>query len=434
MSLGVSPQHELLTELIVALARVPRGLQPREQSLHRAIAADLKIAEFDPLDCEFSEPWLREKPSILAEISQEHWRSNGDTVERIELLAAEIVDGKKIPDSWENTKQVMFDVKERIIPSVIQSGANELDAIKTAIEGRFVSPGPSGAPTRGRPDVLPTGRNFYSVDVRAVPTEIAWNLGFKSAERLIERYYMEEGDWLTSTVITAWGTSNMRTGGDDIAQAMALLGVRPVWEQASGRVTGFEIISPTELKRPRVDVTFRISGFFRDAFPHQMNLFDSAVRAVAKLDEPASTNPLAARVKLQEQELIVAGQSESEAFRQATFRVFGSKPGAYGAGLQALIDEGIWQDKSDFAAAYLEWGSYAYGSDTTGEKKQELMKYQLRNVEAIVQNQDNREHDILDSDDYYQFEGGLSATIETLRNQAPKIYHNDHSRPRTTSY
>ena len=426
---GESPQQELLTELVVALARVPRGTRPGEQSIQRAIVADLGITEFDPLDCDFSETWQQMKPKILAEISPDPWRTCGDTVERVELLAARIVVGKEIPKNWVNTKQVMTEIKDRLIPSVIESGDKELEAIKIAIEGGFVPPGPSGAPTRGRPEVLPTGRNFYSVDVRAIPTEIAWNLGYKSAERLIERYYLEEGEWLTSTVITAWGTSNMRTGGDDIAQAMALLGVRPVWEQGSGRVTGFEIISATELGRPRVDVTIRISGFFRDAFPHQMNLFDSAVKAVAKLDEPASTNPLATRVKIQEQKLKVAGHSELDAFRQATFRVFGSKPGAYGAGLQALIDEGIWQDKADFANAFLEWGSYAYGSDTAGEKNQELMEYQLRNVEAIVQNQDNREHDILDSDDYYQFEGGLSATIETLRNQPPKIYHNDHSRP-----
>ena len=426
---GVSPQDNLLIELVVALARVPRGSLPCEQSIHRAIVADLEIVNFDPLDCEFSETWQREKQEILLDISKDQWRTNGDTVERIEFLAAKFVAGQKIPKDWKNTKQVMTEVKDRLIPSVIQSGAKELEAIKVAIEGGFVPPGPSGAPTRGRPDVLPTGRNFYSIDVRAVPTEIAWNLGFKSAERLIERFYLEEGEWLTSTVITAWGTSNMRTGGDDIAQAMALLGVRPVWEKGSGRVTGFEIISAAELERPRVDVTIRISGFFRDAFPHQMNLFDSAVKAIAKLDEPALTNPIAARVKLQEQEYRAAGQSKQDAFRQATFRVFGSKPGAYGAGLQALIDEGIWQDKSDFANAYLAWGSYAYGSDTAGKKSQKLMENQLQNVEAIIQNQDNREHDILDSDDYYQFEGGLSATIETLRNQAPKIYHNDHSRP-----
>ena len=426
---GTSPPHDLMTELIVALARVPRGSQPSQQSFHRAIVTDLGLDEFDPLDCEFSEPWLGEKPKILMDISDDQWRTYGDTVERVELLAAKIVDGQKFPKNWTNTKHVFAEITEHLTPSVIQSGKKELDAIQVAIEGGFIPPGPSGAPTRGRPDVLPTGRNFYSVDVRAVPTEIAWNLGLKSANQLIERYYIEEGEWLTSTVITAWGTSNMRTGGDDIAQAMALLGVKPVWERGSGRVTGFEIISASDLGRPRVDVTIRVSGFFRDAFPHQMNLFDSAVKAVAKLNEPESTNPIAARVKIQEKEYISSGLSSEEAFRQATFRVFGSKPGAYGAGLQALIDEGIWQDKSDLANAYLKWGSYAYGSDTTGEKNQQLLEYRLRSVEAIVQNQDNREHDILDSDDYYQFEGGLSATIETLRNQAPKIFHNDHSRP-----
>jgi len=175
-------------------------------------------------------------------------------------------------------------------------GPAEINGVLTALDGRFLDPGPSGAPTRGRPDVLPTGRNFYSVDTRTVPTPAAWTLGWKSAQLLVETYAQEHGDYPTRLALSCWGTANMRTGGDDIAQALALMGVRPQWDSASRRVTGFEILPADMLDRPRVDVTLRISGFFRDAFPNLIDLVDSAARAVAALDEPAEINPLAANV------------------------------------------------------------------------------------------------------------------------------------------
>ncbi|MEP3275191.1 MAG: cobaltochelatase subunit CobN [Stappiaceae bacterium] len=427
--LGKSPTGDELTETVVALARVPRGAKPTDASLQRALAADLRLEAFDPLDCDMAAPWSGTRPEMLASISSDPWRSAGDTVERLELLALNIVASGDVQESWPHTRQVMAEVEQRLQPAIEHSGALELQAVRDALDGRFVAPGPSGAPTRGRPDVLPTGRNFYSVDVRAVPTEIAWRLGWQSAAGLVERYYMDEGEWPTSMALTAWGTSNMRTGGDDIAQALALIGAKPIWEKGSGRVTGYEIIPLAELSRPRIDVTLRISGFFRDAFPHQIDLFDSAVTAVAALDEPEDANPIAARVKQQTAELVASGVSKEQASRRATYRVFGSKPGAYGAGLQALIDEGIWSERQDFANAFLEWGSYAYGGGAEGQRDRELFEKRLSGVDAVVQNQDNREHDLLDSDDYYQFEGGLSASVETLRGDAPKVYHNDHSRP-----
>jgi len=260
---------------------------------------------------------------------------------------------------------------------------------------------------------LPTGRNFYSVDSRAVPTPTAWALGWKSANLLIEKHLQTHGDWPRTMLLTAWGTANMRTGGDDVAQAMALMGVKPKWDNANRRVTGFEILPQGVLGRPRVDVTLRISGFFRDAFPQLISLFDSAARAVQALDEPEDLNPAAARASAD----------------GATPRVYGAKPGAYGAGLQAMIDERLWADKADLAEAYLTWGSYAYGAGEEGRADRAGFEARLRQTEAIVQNQDNREHDILDSDDYYQFEGGAAAAVSTLQGQDRPIYHNDHSRP-----
>jgi cobaltochelatase CobN len=230
--------------------------------------------------------------------------------------------------------------------------------------------------------------------------------------------------------ISAWGTANMRTGGDDIAQALALMGVQPTWEVSSRRVTGFEVLPLSVLDRPRVDVTLRISGFFRDAFPAQIDLFDSAVRAVAALDEPEAENPLAARVKSEQAALEAKGVDAKTAARRAGYRVFGSKPGAYGAGLQALIDERGWDSEADLARAYVAWGGYAYGAGAAGAAEHGLFETRLAGIEAVVQNQDNREHDLLDSDDYYQFEGGLAVAVRTLSDgNAPRVYHNDHSRP-----
>jgi cobaltochelatase CobN len=361
------------------------------------------------LDCDLAAT-AAEKPKLLQ--GEEIWRTNGDTVERLEQLSQRLLDCEESPPG-PMSQAVLKEITHHILPTIRQCGTAEGSALLTALSGRFVPPGPSGAPTRGRLDVLPTGRNFYSVDSRAVPTPTAWALGWKSANLLIEKHLQDHGDWPRTMLITAWGTANMRTGGDDIAQALALMGVKPTWDSANRRVTGFEVLPQSILGRPRVDVTLRISGFFRDAFPQLIALVDSASRAVQDLDEPADLNPAAARTK--------AGEDQT--------RVFGSKPGAYGAGLQALIDERIWADKSDFAEAYLEWGSYAYGSGADGRKDRKAFEARLSQTEAVVQNQDNREHDILDSDDYYQFEGGAAAAISTLQGQDRPIYHNDHSRP-----
>ncbi|MDB5560575.1 MAG: hydrogenobyrinic acid a,c-diamide cobaltochelatase, partial [Enterovirga sp.] len=223
--------------------------------------------------------------------------------------------------------------------------------------------------------------------------------------------------------------ANMRTGGDDIAQALALIGAQAVWEPGSGRDTGFQVVDVRTLRRPRIDVTLRVSGLFRDAFPLQIDLFDSAVRAVAALDETEADNPIAAHVRAEADKLQAAGASAGTALKRAATRVFGSKPGAYGAGLQALIDEGGWDSRADFAAAYLAWGGFAYGGGQEGDDAADLLTGNLARADAVVQAQDNREHDILDSDDYYQFMGGLSATVETIKGAAPRVFHLDTSRP-----
>jgi cobalamin biosynthesis Mg chelatase CobN len=453
---GQSPAGGLERDLIVALARVPRGENGAgEASLIRALADDLKLA-FDPLSAKLGEPWtgppLTPHPSSPARGEVDLWhglapedtlppagrdgegvatpRTTGDVVEHLESLAAALVDGTiACPPDWAATRAVLATVETVIRPRLRVSGPSEIKALLDGLDGKFVAPGPSGAPSRGRLDVLPTGRNFYSVDNRAVPTPTAWELGRKSAENLLVRHLQDHGIPLRSLALSAWGTANMRTGGDDIAQALAFIGARPVWDPGSLRVSGYEIIPLARLGRPRVDVTLKISGFFRDAFPAQIALFDRAVRAVGALDEPAEENPIAARMRTDALGLIAGGASEAQAAQQAGYRIFGSKPGAYGAGLQGLMDSGKWQGKADLAEAFLKWGQYAYGARDAGVPDRARFAARLSDIEAVVHNQDNREHDLLDSDDYYQFEGGLAVTAETLTGQRPAAYHNDHSRP-----
>ena len=430
---GRSPEGGALHDLLVALVRLPRGEDAgASASLTRALARDLGLDGFDPLDCDLGERWTGPRPEALGRAleAEAAWRSAGDTVERIEALALALVAGRRrCPARWARTRAVLDEVRERIRPAIERCGEAEIRGVLTALDGRFLEPGPSGAPTRGRPEVLPTGRNFYSVDTRSVPTAVAWRLGWKSAALLVERHRQEHGEWPRRMALSAWGTSNMRTGGDDIAQALALMGVRPKWEPGSGRVTGFEILPRGLLDRPRVDVTLRVSGFFRDAFPAQIALLDAAVRAVARLEEPERDNPLAAAWRADVARLAGAGVARADAERRAGYRVFGSRPGAYGAGLQALIDERGWREEADLARAWILWGGYAYGAGTEGAAEHALFERRLGGVEAVVHNQDNREHDLLDSDDYYQFEGGMSAAVHHVSGTRPVVWHNDHSRP-----
>ena len=315
---------------------------------------------------------------------------------------------------------------QTLLPS-LQQTSQELTHLLHGLNGGYVPSGPAGAPTRNRPDVLPTGRNFYSVDIRAIPTESAWDVGRKAAEVLIEDYVQQNGDYPRTLGLSVWGTSTMRTGGDDMAEALALLGVMPVWDGPSRRVVDFEILPLSLLGRPRVDVTLRISGFFRDGFPNLIDLFDQAVAAVATLDEPDEQNPLAARVRQETTTWMAKGLTQAQAQTRSRFRIFGSKPGAYGAGLQGLIDAQNWTTDADLARAYVNWSSYAYGRNAAGRSAPEAFQQRLAQMQIVLHNQDNREHDLLDSDDYYQFQGGLTAAVRVAQGKNPQTYFGDHA-------
>ncbi|MGE8408760.1 MAG: cobaltochelatase subunit CobN [Pseudomonas sp.] len=433
---GESPVGRLRIDTLQALLRVARGDgRGANGSLPRVLAKALELG-FDPLDCDLGAPWSGPRPQLLAELCREPWRSHGDTRERLELLAARLIettlaDTLDLPDEpqWEPVRLVLDGLRSQVAPQLDACGAAEMHGVLAALDGRFVPAGPSGAPSRGRLDVLPTGRNFYTVDVRNLPTATAWRLGFTSASLILERHLQDHGDHLRQLGLSVWGTATMRTGGDDIAQAMALMGVRPVWAAGSQRVDDFEILPLSLLDRPRVDVTLRVSGFFRDAFGNLIKLFDAAVQAVAALDEPDELNPLAARVRAEQAELLASGMDAQQAQRQAGWRIFGSKPGAYGAGVQNAIDGRLWHSREDLAEAYLNHGGYAYGGADDGTEARDHFARRLSQVQAVLQNQDNHEHDLLDSNDYYQFQGGMLAAVESLGGAPAASYHGDHSQP-----
>jgi cobaltochelatase CobN len=312
-----------------------------------------------------------------------------------------------------------------VIPRLLRT-TDELTRTLRGLAGRFVPAGPSGAPTRGMARILPTGRNFYSVDIHTIPTETAWRVGVQAGDRLIEKYRAEnDGEYPRSVGIVVWGTSTMRTHGDDIAEILHLMGVRPVWVPESRRLKDVELVPLEELGRPRIDVTVRISGFFRDAFPNVVALIDRAVELVAEAAEPDDANYLRRHVRREESALLARGQDPAE----ARYRVFGSKPGSYGAGLLNLIDERNWKTDADLAEVYIAWGSYAYTAKSHGVAAAEPFKRRLGQVAVAVQNQDNREHDIFDSDDYFQFHGGMIAAIRSLTGENPAAYFGDTANP-----
>lgn len=435
---GELPAADKIPETLIALVRLPRGEQAEDQGILHTLSDDLGLlsaddCRFDPLNIDAGAGWRGKRPAQLAAISADQWRTAADTRERLEQLALALVtaliETNTLPQNLPATRQLLGHIQASLIPALQSSATNELKSIVNALNGGFVPPGPSGAPSRGRLDTLPTGRNFYSLDARSIPTKAAWQLGQQSAEQLILKHLQEKGDYPQKLGISVWGTATMRTGGDDIAQALALMGVQPVWMPGSNRVIDIEIIPGFQLDRPRVDVTLRISGFFRDAFPNVARLFDSAVQALADYQEPGDSNIMRQNMLRDAEIMIDNGITPADAHSQSRLRIFGAKPGSYGAGLQGLIDQRLWNDKADLAQAYVNWGGYSYSKAHFGKAAFSAFRQRLSTIEAVVQNQDNREHDLLDSDDYYQFQGGMANAVEVLSGEQPAVYHGDHSNP-----
>jgi cobaltochelatase CobN len=441
--LGQIPQGESLVSTLASLTRLANvGVPGLQQSLAAVFDLDLPTLVREPGSRAAACPRLEALAGRLLV-------SNADLIEALDALALQLLrmisatgfDGSQIgfvikqllalPQHDESLKalvQVLEFVCQWLVPALNQSD-DEICNLLRALEGRYVPAGPSGAPTRGMAHILPTGRNFYAVDPNTLPSQAAWQVGQGLAEQVVQRYLKETGRYPETVSITAWGTSAMRTHGDDIAEVLALMGVRPVWQPENRRVIGVEVIPLAELGRPRIDVTTRISGFFRDAFPNAIDLLDNATALVVALDEPLESNFIRKHFLCEVDEHLAAGLELAEAERLSRFRVFGSKPGTYGAGILPLIQEKNWTSQEHFATAYINWGGYAYGRGEYGVDARPQFTQRLAATEVAVQNQDNREHDIFDSDDYMQFHGGLIATVKTASGKQPKRYFGDSQNP-----
>nr|WP_183345946.1 cobaltochelatase subunit CobN [Conexibacter arvalis] len=466
--LGAVPSGPQLRGLVSALLRLGSG---SVLGLRRAVGLAYGLDE-EALVAAPGEAFAGEVPEALVSRFRGPAASNGDLVDRLEAAQMALLDGlaargwsadavsevvarvlgvgaageddaerRGEPDGAQDAGAARAEAPgtavevirtlrfacEEVLPRVART-TEELDNVIAALNGRHVPAGPSGAPTRGRIDVLPSGRNFYSVDPRALPSELSWGVGVKLADALLDRHRRDHGELPRTVGLVAWGTAAMRTQGDDVAEILALLGVRPTWHPESQRVTGIEVIPIAELGRPRIDVTVRISGFFRDAFPHLVNLIDDAVAAVATLDEADEDNFVAAHARA-DAERLAADLGSDAAWRRATTRIFGSKPGTYGAGLLQLLETRDWRDDADLAEVYEAWGGYAYGRGLDGAPAREAMREAFARIDVAVKNVDSREHDILDSDDYYQYHGGMVATVRALTGRAPAAYLGDSSDP-----
>lgn len=426
---GQCPEGRQLRDLIGAIARFSSY---NKLGLIEAIKTDLETTKISSLSNPLSTKKTNQEISTLLKRGGQN-PENKEDKDYLENIANELIEriikGEKTAEIklGKNTEKSLNWIENKLLPN-LRKTEQEISNLIRGLEGKYIPSGSSGAPTRGRADVLPTGRNFYSVDIRAIPTETAWEVGRKAAEAIIERYTQENGEYPQTLAISVWGTSTMRTGGDDIAQIMALMGVKPVWDGVSRRVVDYEILPLSVLGRPRIDVTVRVSGFFRDGFPNILELLYKITLHLSTLREEKEGNPLALQVEKDTQYWLAQGLEENQAQERASYRLFGSKPGAYGAGLQGLIESQNWENDEDLAKAYLNWSSYAY-TGSKGVSMPEVFEQRLKQLEIVLHNQDNREHDLLDSDDYYQFQGGLTAAVRHLQGENPTIYFGDNSQP-----
>ena len=378
-TLGQAPEGDVLVELVLAITRLAHGRIP-----------SLRVTVAESLGLEITE---------------------ATSLDRIEAACRSLVEAAAARE-WDvdpSDPPTLRWICEWLVPKLAQT-TDEIDNLLVGLDGHYVPAGPSGALTRGGAHVLPTGRNFYSMDPKSIPTELSWDVGWALAEVLLQRHLREEGTYPGTVGLVLWGTAMMRTQGDDVAEALALLGVRPVWEPESRRVIGLEPIPLSELGRPRIDITLRVSGFFRDAFPNLVNMVDEAVELVASLDEPSEDNFIRAH-----------GATDP--------RVFGPGPGTYGAGILQLLEQRNWRSDDDLAAVYIAWSGFAYSRQGFGVPAEDAMRRRFAAIDVAVKNQDNREHDIFDSDDYLQEHGGMIATIRSLTGRDPKAWFGDSANP-----
>jgi len=300
-----------------------------------------------------------------------------------------------------------------IVERIKLSGISEYKGLFTGLSGGYVSPGASGALTRGKIEILPTGRNFYAVDPTTIPTPYAWKVGVETAEKLIKYYLEKHGRYPESVGQVLWSIDAYKADGEQLAQILYLLGVKPIW-RPDGSVGGLEVIPLDELKRPRIDVVVRISGIVRDTLPNYVYLIDEAVSKVANMDEPLELNYVRKHYIEHLSKLIEMGINKDEAKEMALYRVYGDPPGAYGAGVDYAVEASAWKNDMDLAKVWIQWSSYAYTKKGYGKQATEALVLSLTTVDVVNKNHISDEHDILNDDGYYSYHGGFYNAVKAL--------------------
>ncbi len=427
-TMGLVSPPARFNETMVHLTRLPNG---DVASLWDTIAA---ARGFDGED-------LRDHPGeLVPALGQTKGQILSQILQDVRAAYDALDDAGWTDEAIRNETQARFNGSRRVadvlrfvrdgIRPKLELVTDEIKYTLHGLDGGFIPPGGSGSPTRGRIDILPTGRNFFSVDPFKIPTKEAWEVGVRQADALIERYRQDEGRVPRQIGMVLWGMPTMSTRGDDMAQILYMMGARPVWNRHSGRVEGVEVIPLEERAYPRIDVTVRTSGFFRDAFPNLMEMIDGAARMVAALDEPSEMNPLAHNVAIDRNELIKAGLSAEEAEKRAAFRVYSDKPGSYGAGVADLLDSGQWRELNDLGEIYIAWGGYAYGQGAYGEARQDDFRRRMGQLDLTVKNEATREYDIFSCVDFNNYHGGMNAAVKTVTGSYVPSYSGDSSDPR----
>lgn len=437
--LGEAPQDENLTEFILALTRVENGTVP---SLPQVIARAVYGYDYYQL-LEKSGELLPDGSRNYASVVDEIWTTCQAIVGCLQdkgfselgmtavFRLPEVRALRLAGAAAEDLKTVLTYICQELTVKLAATVQEITNTIR-ALNGEYVEPGPGGAPSNGRADILPTGRNFYGVDPNNLPTLAAWKIGQTLADQVITRYIAEEGEYPESIGIVLWSDSNMRTNGQCIAELLCLMGVRPVWQKGSRRVTGLEVIELAELKRPRIDVMARISGLFRDTMFRAVQLIEQATTLVAGLDEPEDLNFVRKHIKADSTVLAEQGLDQEAAWLQASCRIFGCPPGGYGAGVAALLEARNWNNVHDIADVYVRWSAHAYGSRQQGEFLPQLFRQNLGRLSVTIKNIDNHEVHLLNSDDFNAYCGGMNAAVRSIRGKAPRCYIGDSADPSHT--
>jgi len=428
-TMGSYPEGEMLVEFAAQLTRLENGKVP---SLRESVT-EVMGYDYDVL----AENRGRSFPGSGVE-------SGGQVIQRVHQKCLHMIahlerngfSSDSIPEAMQsvlgkqngNVEKALLYVAEKLVPN-IKASVREIDSTLKALSGKYVEPGPSGAPSRGDADILPTGRNFYSVDPSKIPSKGAWEVGKRLGDALIEKSIAEIGKYPENVAVYIMGTSTMKSKGDSVAEILYLMGARPVWLNG-GTVRGVEVIPIEELGRPRFDVTVRSTGFFRDAFPNIIELINDTVKMISALNEPAESNILKKNVYKDIEDYRKQGMSQEEAEREAKFRFFSCPPGTYGAGVKELIETKNWEAQEELGNAYIRYSSHAYGQGAYGEQKPDTFKKVLSRIDATVQNMESREYDMFSCTDFYNYYGGLITAVKTVKGEYPLSVYGDSSDPK----